>query len=68
MTEASLATLLLGRNVRLNVRPHDVPTDEGVIVTVYLDREGLHYVILAGGHLVDVPRGDQFFVLDEHDW
>src|SRR5262249_8557476 len=57
MSTTSLAAMLLGRSVRLRKPPPGVEAQEGVIANVYLDGEGIHSVVLAGGCLVDVPPG-----------
>jgi hypothetical protein len=38
-----------------------------MIVTVYLDGRGMHYVILLGGQLVHVEGSEQFTVQDDTD-
>ncbi len=67
MSGTTLATSLLGHRVRLASPPAGSSTDHGRIVTVYLDAEGMHYVVLVEGHLVNVPDGDQITVLPERD-
>jgi hypothetical protein len=67
MNGTALATSLLGRRVRLTTQPAGAKPDEGVIVTVYLDAEGMHYVVLVGGRLRNVPA-EQFTVLEHPDW
>jgi hypothetical protein len=64
----SLATNLLGRRVRFRERPQGVRTDTGQITALYVDAEGLHYVILVEGRLVHVANGDQLTVLEDNDW
>jgi hypothetical protein len=52
------------------VSPHllvGVRAGEGAIVTVYVDAEGMHYVVLVGGRLVNVAA-DQLTVLDDREW
>ncbi len=68
MSGTFLATSLLGHRVRLASPPADLSTDQGRIVTVYLDAEGMHYVVLVGGRLVDVADGGQLHVLPDPDW
>jgi hypothetical protein len=68
MNGTALATSLLGRRVRLAAPPAGTETDEGVIVTVYLDAEGMHYVVLVGGRLVGVAAADQLTILQESPW
>jgi hypothetical protein len=68
MHGTSLATSLLGRRVRLHTSPPETRTDEGVIVTVYMDAEGMHYVVLMDGRLVNVADGGQLTVLRDPDW
>ena len=67
MSGTVLATSLLGHRVRLASPPAGLSTDLGRIVTVYLDAEGMHYVVLVEGRLVNVADGDQFTVLPERD-
>jgi hypothetical protein len=68
MSGTTLATSLLGHRVRLASPPAGSSADQGRIVTVYLDAEGMHYVVLVEGRLVNVPDGEQFTVLPERDW
>jgi hypothetical protein len=63
MNATCLATNLVGRRVRLSEPPAGTKTAEGVIVSVYLDAEGMHYVVLVDGRLVNVPNGSQLTVL-----
>jgi hypothetical protein len=67
MSGTTLATALLGHRVRLASIPPGSSTDLGRIVTVYLDAEGMHYVVLVEGRLVNVPDGNQFTILPERD-
>jgi hypothetical protein len=64
----SLATNLLGRRVRLRERPQGAQSDTGRITTLYVDAEGLHYVVLVEGRLVHVENGNQLTVLEDDDW
>jgi hypothetical protein len=64
----SLATNLLGRRVRLRERPPGARRDTGRITTLYLDAEGLHYVILLEGRLIQVDDSDELTVLEDSDW
>ncbi len=66
MEGTALATSLLGRRVRLAAGPGGAKA-EGVIVTVYLDAEGMHYVVLVDGRL-KTTGGDQLTILPEPDW
>jgi hypothetical protein len=68
MSGTTLGTLLLGHRVRLASRPAGLSTDQGRIVTVYLDAEGTHYVVLVEGRPVNVADGGQLTVLPEGDW
>jgi hypothetical protein len=68
MNHPALATSLLGRRVRLHEPAPGTPDRTGQIVTVYLDEQGLHYVLLVGGSLVQAENSSQFTVLDEPDW
>ncbi len=68
MSGTALATSLLGRRVRLAAAPAGQKAGEGAIVTVYLDAEGMHYVVLVDGRLVNVAAGDQLIVLEESEW
>ena len=63
MSATSLATCLLGRRVRFNEPPAGTKPAEGVIVSVYIDTEGMHYVVLVDGRLVHVADGSQLTVL-----
>ena len=63
MNATSLATSLLGRRVRLSEPPAGAKAAEGVIVTVYIDPDGVHYVVLVDGRLVNVADGSQLTVL-----
>jgi hypothetical protein len=65
MNSATLATNLLGRPVRLRERLPGRTHDTGQIALIYIDSQGLHYVLLLGGELVPVDRPDQFRVLDD---
>jgi hypothetical protein len=67
MSGTTLVTALLGHRVRLASRPPGSETDQGRIVTVYLDAEGMHYVVLLEGRLVNVPDGDQLTVIPDRD-
>jgi hypothetical protein len=67
MSGTTLATALLGHRVQLASPPPGLSTDRGRIVTVYLDAEGMHYVVLVEGRLVNVPDGNQLSVLPERD-
>jgi len=67
MSGTTLVTALLGHRVRLASKPAGLSTDLGRIVTVYLDAEGMHYVVLVEGRLVNVANGDQITVLPERD-
>ena len=68
MNGAALVTSLLGRRVRLATAPAGTKADEGAIVTVCLDAEGMHYVVLVGGRLVNVAAADQLTVLEDPRW
>jgi hypothetical protein len=63
MNATCLATNLLGRRVRLSEPPVGTTKVEGVIASVYLVAEGMHYVVLVDGRLVLVPDGSQLTVL-----
>ena len=65
MNSATMATNLLGRPVRLRERLPGRAADTGQIAMVYIDQQGLHYMLLLGGELVQVDRPDQFRVLDD---
>jgi hypothetical protein len=65
MNSATLATNLLGRPVCLRERLPGHAADTGQIAMIYLDGQGLHYVLLLAGDLVHVDRPDQFRVLDD---
>jgi hypothetical protein len=65
MNSATLATNLIGRPVRLRERPAGCSTDTGQITTVYINSEGLHYILLVGGRLVTVADPAAFTVLDD---
>ncbi len=67
MASTAIATILLGRRVRLHGRAGDAKVCEGTIVCVYLD-DGLHYVIMVDGRLVDVADASQFIVMPETEW
>ena len=67
MSGSVLVTSLLGHRVGLASPPPGASTDRGRIVTVYLDAEGMHYVVLVEGRLVNVAGGDQLVVLPERD-
>jgi hypothetical protein len=67
MNGTTLATSLLGHRVRLTSPPAGATAREGRIVTVYLDADGMHYVVLVEGHLVNVADGNQFTVLPDRD-
>jgi hypothetical protein len=67
MNATALATALLGRRVRLTGAPERLRAGEGVIVTVYLDGAGMHYVVLVDGRLIDATA-QQFVVLEHRDW
>jgi hypothetical protein len=67
MSGTTLVTSLLGHPVRLASPPPGSSTDRGRIVTVYLDAEGMHYVVLVEGRLVNVADGDKLVVLPERD-
>ena len=63
MSTTCLMTNLVGRRVRLTEPLAGTSTAEGVIVSVYLDAEGMHYIVLVGDRLVHVPDGSQLTVL-----
>ena len=63
MYTTCLATILVGRRVRLSEPPAGTTKAAGVIVSVYLDAEGMHYVVLVGDRLVNVHDGPQLTVL-----
>ena len=65
MNSATMVTNLLGRPVRLSERLPGRAADTGQIATIYIDQQGLHYVLLLGGELVQVDRPEQFRVLDD---
>jgi hypothetical protein len=67
MSGTALVTSLLGHPARLHSPPPGSSTDRGRIATVYLDADGMHYVVLVAGRLVNVADGDQFTVLPERD-
>jgi len=67
MKNPSLVTSLLGR-VRLHEPASGTRDCTGQIVTVYLDEQGMHYVLLVAGHLIQADSANQFTVLDEEDW
>jgi hypothetical protein len=67
MNASALATALLGRRVRLTATPADLRAVEGVIVTVYLDTDGMHYVVLVDGRLVHATA-DDLTVLEHPNW
>ncbi len=68
MNATSLATSLLGRRVRLSDPPAGAKAAEGVIVTVYIDAEGIHYVVQVGDRLVNVADGGQLTLLRMPDF
>jgi hypothetical protein len=65
---SSLVTTLLGRRVRLHKPPPGARSEDGEIVTVYLDGQGMHYVVLVSGQLLQVESSAGFTVLREPDW
>jgi hypothetical protein len=65
MNSATLVTNLLGRPVRLRERRPGRAADTGQIAMIYIDQQGLHYVLLLGGELVQVDGPEQFQVLDD---
>jgi hypothetical protein len=67
MNTSALATSLLGRRARLHEAVPGTRDCTGQIVTVYLDEEGVHYVLLVGGRLVHADSPSQFTVLEELD-
>jgi hypothetical protein len=68
MTNPALVTSLLGRRVRLHEPPTGTRDHAGQIVTVYLDEQGVHFVLLVSGQLVQADSANQFTVLQEEDW
>jgi hypothetical protein len=66
MNSATLATNLLGRPVRLRERPVGFDRDTGQIALIYIDSEGLHFLLLISGRLLRVDKAEQFVVLDEN--
>ncbi|HJT76161.1 MAG TPA: hypothetical protein VJ739_03075 [Gemmataceae bacterium] len=65
MKSSTLATNLVGRPVRLRERRPDCPADTGQIATIFIDEQGMHYVLLVGGRLVQVDDPAAFTVLDD---
>jgi hypothetical protein len=68
MKNPALVTSLLGRRVRLQEPSSGTRDHTGHIVTVYLDEQGMHYVLLVAGRLVQADSANQFTVLEEEDW
>ncbi len=68
MKNPALVTSLLGRRVRLHEPQSGTRDHTGHIVTVYLDEQGMHYVLLVAGRLVHAADAAQFTVLDEEEW
>ena len=68
MKNPALVTSLLGRRVRLQGPDPRAGDRTEQIVTVYLDEQGMHYVLLVAGRLVPVADAAQFTVLEEDDW
>jgi hypothetical protein len=58
MNSSALATSLLGRHVRLHEPVPGTGERTGQIASVYLDGQGVHYVLFVAGRLVqaDSPR------------
>ncbi len=67
MNASAVATALLGRQVRRTAAPAGLRAVEGVIVTVYPDTEGMHYVVLVDGRLVHATAHD-LTVLEHANW
>jgi hypothetical protein len=65
MNSSTLATGLLGRTVRLHEPPPEGRERTGQIVTVYADDQGMHYMILVAGRLVEADAA-RFTILDDH--
>jgi hypothetical protein len=64
---SALVTTLLGRRVRLHQPPPGARSEDGEIVTVYLDGQGMHYVVLMNGQLLQVEGAAGFTVLRDPD-
>ena len=67
MSGAALVTSLLRRGVRLATRSVGAKADEGAIVTVYRDREGMRSAILLVGRLVKAAAADRLTILEDSE-
>jgi hypothetical protein len=51
--------------VRLHRRPEGCATEVGQISTVFIDDQGMHYVVLVEGRLIHVEKSSDFSVLED---
>jgi hypothetical protein len=65
---SSLLTNLLGRRIRFHEPPEGAQRKTGQIATVYVDGDGMHYVVLIDSRLIHVADGAAFTVLDDPDY